>query len=177
MGLVCLLRVVATVFDCPYRVTGDAADGSSPPASAPCGGGGCATPTLTPWTAWHAASPLENCQGCWWPHILLPHNNQVLFSVCVCVCVCMYVCMYVWECKAATFLALVGFPAWRDVRTSMFWQLKICEQFVPVWQHFYWDYSVLAMCTDFLWLSVQQENCWWPILTNDKQTGKHRFIL
>lgn len=63
--VVCLLRVVlvATVFDCPCRVTDDAADGCGPPASAPCGGGGRATPALTTRAARHAASPLENRQG------------------------------------------------------------------------------------------------------------------
>ena len=134
MDVVCLLRVVlvATVFDCPCRVTDDAADGCGPPASAPCRGGGCATPALTTGTAWHAASPLENRQGHRWAHLLFPHYNQVL---CVCVCVHMCLCVCVRTCVCVCVCVCVCAPVcayvcdnsliWREQKHRQeFWLLQ-----------------------------------------------------
>ena len=58
--------------------------------------------------------------------------------------------------KAATFPAVAGFPAWRNIRTNMFRLGKIGEQFVWVWQNSYSDCSASVKFTDYLRRSSYQ---------------------
>ena len=88
----------------------------------------------------------------------------------------------------ATFLAVAGFSAWRNIRTRMF-QLGENLRFVPVWQNSCSDYSVLVKFTNFLRHCAQQKaglapirwkiklQCRCPISTNQRWAGKHCHIF
>ena len=53
-------------------------------------------------------------------------------SVCVCVCVCLHVCV----CLAATFLAMAGILAWRNIR-------KACSGLGKIVNSLFWFHNIL----------------------------------